>query len=223
MWLLGGVALASGIVAGWLLWSATAEAPARNVQLQRLTDLVGMEESPAISPDGKAVAFVARAGSKRQIWHRMLAGGPPLQITRDDTDHERPRWVPDSSALIYYAPSATPGEHGAIWEVPALGGEPRRIASALSSGDISHDGRRIALFRFEETQMALVVVNRDGSGPDYVRPLPLRAASSTRAGRQMIAGLPFIKTISALVSTSAFSSSRPRRAAKRKRSRAVLA
>ena len=175
-WLLGGVALASASVASWLLWGATTEAPSRNVQLQRLTDLVGIEESPAISPDGKEVAFVARAGSKRQIWRRLLAGGAPLQITRDDTDHEQPRWVPDSSALIYYVPSATPGEHGAIWEVPALGGEPRRIASALSSGDISHDGRRIALFRFEKTQIALVVVNRDGSGTDHLRPLPPKSS-----------------------------------------------
>ena len=175
-WLLGGVALASAAFAGWLLWGATTEAPSRNVQLQRLTDLVGIEESPAISPDGKEVAFVARAGSKRQIWRRLLAGGAPLQITRDDTDHEQPRWVPDSSALIYYVPSATPGEHGAIWEVAALGGEPRRIASALSGGDISHDGRRIALFRFEETQIALVVVNRDGSGTDHVRPLPPKSS-----------------------------------------------
>ena len=171
-WLLGGVALASASVASWLLWGATTEAPSRSVQLQRLTDWVGIEESPAISPDGKEVAFVARAGSKRQIWRRLLAGGAPLQVTRDDTDHEQPRWVPDSSALIYYVPSATPGEHGAIWEVPALGGEPRRIASALSGGDISHDGRRIALFRFEETQIALVVVNRDGSDTDHLRPLP---------------------------------------------------
>jgi serine/threonine protein kinase/Tol biopolymer transport system component len=170
--LLGGVALAATILASWLLWGATTEAPSRNVQLQRLTDLVGIEESPAISPDGKSVAFVARAAGKRQIWQRLLAGGAPLQITRDDTDHEQPRWVPDSTALIYYVPSATPGEHGAIWEVPALGGEPRRITSALGGGDISHDGRRIALFRFEKTQIALAIVNRDGSGTDHLRPLP---------------------------------------------------
>ncbi len=99
--LLGGVALASASFAGWLLWLAPTEAPARNVQLQRLTDFVGMEESPAISPDGKTVAFVARAGSKRQIWLRLLAGGAPRQITRDDVDHEQPTWAPDSSALIY--------------------------------------------------------------------------------------------------------------------------
>ena len=130
-----------------------------------------MEESPAISPDGKTVAFVARAGGKRQLWLRLLAGGAPLQITRDDVDHEQPRWAPDSSALIYFVPSATPGEHGTIWEIAALGGEPRRVATALSGADLSHDGRRIALFRFEGTQIALVVVTRDGSVAEQVKPM----------------------------------------------------
>ena len=37
------------------------------------------------SSDGTTIAFVARAGSKRQIRLRLLAGGAPLQITRDDT------------------------------------------------------------------------------------------------------------------------------------------
>ncbi len=170
-WLLGAVALASASVAGWLLWVSPTQAPAPSVQFQRLTDFVGIEESPAISPDGKTVAFVARVGSKRQIWLRLLAGGAPLQITRDDVDHEQPRWAPDSSSLIYYAPSALPGEHGTIWEVAALGGEPRRVAGALSGGDISHDGRRIALFRFEDTRIALVVVTRDGSGADQITPM----------------------------------------------------
>ncbi len=171
-WLLGAVALASVSFAGWLYWASPTEAPARNVQLQRLTDFVGMEESPAISPDGKTVAFVARAGSKRQIWLRLLAGGTPLQITRDDTDHEQPRWTPDSSSLIYYAPSATPGEHGTIWEIAALGGEPRRIAAALSGADISHDGQRIALFRFDDKGIALALVARDGSGAEQLTLLP---------------------------------------------------
>lgn len=167
--LLGAVALASA-GAGWLFRVPPTEAP-RSVQLRRLTDFVGMEESPAIAPDGKTVAFVARAGRKRQIWIRLLAGGPPLQVTRDDADHEQPRWTPDSSALIYYVPSATLGEHGTILETPLYGGAPRRVASALSGGDISHDGRRIALFRFEDKGIALVLVTRDGSGADQVKPM----------------------------------------------------
>jgi hypothetical protein len=80
-----------------------------------------MEESPAISPDGKTVAFVARAGNRWQIWIRLLAGGVPLQITTGDADRMQPRWTPDSAALIYYTPSAALGEQGAVWEIPALG------------------------------------------------------------------------------------------------------
>jgi len=171
-WLLGAVALAAASFIGWLLWTRPAQGPARSVQLQRLTDFVGMEESPAISPDGKRVAFVARAGSKRQIWQRLLGGGPPLQITRDDVDHEQPRWTPDSSSLIYFVPSATPGEHGTILEISVNGGEPRRVAAALGGGDISHDGRRIALFRFEDKGIALVLVTRDGSGRHEVKQVP---------------------------------------------------
>ena len=171
-WLLGGVALASAAFAGWLLWVSPAEAPARSVQLQRLTDFVGMEESPAISPDGKRVAFVARVGSRRQVWQRLLSGGPPLQITRDDFDHEQPRWTADSGSLIYFVPSAAPGEHGTIFEISVNGGEPRRVAAALGGGDISHDGRRIALFRFEDKEIALVLVTRDGSGGHEVKQVP---------------------------------------------------
>ena len=170
-WLLGGIAVASAAIAGWLFWVAPKDSAARDVQLQQLTDSVGIEESPAISPDGKTVAFGARTGGKRQIWRRLLAGGAPLQITRDDVDHEQPRWAPDSSALIYFVPSATPGEHGTIWEVAALGGEPRRVAPALSGADLSHDGRHIALFRFEGTQIALVVVTRDGFDVEQVKPM----------------------------------------------------
>ena len=171
-WLLGGVALASAVFAGWLLWVSPRAAPPRSVQLQRLTDFVGMEESPAISPDGKRVAFVARAGSRRQIWQRLLSGGPPLQITRDDVDHEQPRWTADSSTLIYFVPSAAAGEHGTIMEISVNGGEPRRIAAALGGGDISHDGRRVALFRFEDNEIALVLVTRDGSGEHEVKQVP---------------------------------------------------
>ena len=70
----------------------------------------------------------------------------------------------------------TPGEHGTIWEIASLGGEPRRLAPALSGGDLSHDGKRVALFRFDGTQIALVVITRDGSAPEQVKRMPLNSA-----------------------------------------------
>ena len=70
---------------------------AREVQFSRLTDFVGHEESPAISPDGKMVAFVATgrrptanlgaharrrrraAGHARQRGPRQTAMGRPTR------------------------------------------------------------------------------------------------------------------------------------------------
>ncbi|MBA2304607.1 MAG: PD40 domain-containing protein [Acidobacteria bacterium] len=69
-------------------------------------------------------------------------------------------------------PSATPGEHGTILEISVNGGEPRRVAAALGGGDISHDGRRIALFRFEDKGIALMLITRDGSGEHEVKQVP---------------------------------------------------
>ncbi len=150
---------------------ASMSVAARSIRFERLTDAIGINESPAISPDGKMVAFVARAAGRRHIWIRMLAGGAPLQVTRDDVDHEQPRWTPDSSALLYYAPAGTPGDPGTVWEISALGGPPRPIASSISGADVSHDGRRLALFQVDGQRPRLVWLSRDGSHSETVASL----------------------------------------------------
>jgi Tol biopolymer transport system component len=171
------IALAGSLlaaVAGWFLHARLSPRPQpRSVALQRMTDLVGLEETPALSPDGKSVAFVAESNGKRQIWVRLLAGGTPLAITKDDVDHYGPRWASDSTSLIYHTPATEPGQQGTIWEIPALGGQPIRLVNALGPGDLSHDGRSIAFIRFQAggTQ-ELAVAARDGSGARTLVKLP---------------------------------------------------
>ncbi len=148
-----------------------ASAAAREIRLERLTDMVGMAGSPAVSPDGKMVAFVAVEGGRRQIWIRLLAGGSPLRITHDDVDHEDPRWLPDSSALIYYSPSEG-ASGGHLWRVSALGGRPRKIAPAVAGGDVCHEGHRLAVLQRSEEGIALAVVALDGSESHTVLALP---------------------------------------------------
>jgi Tol biopolymer transport system component len=137
------------------------------MQFERLTDFAGMEEHPAISPDGKSVAFTRDAGGLRQIWVRLLGGGAPIQITRDAGDHLSPRWSPDSGSLIYYSPPATEA-YGTIWQIPALGGTPRPLTKSLGPADLSHDGKRLAFFRFENRQVELTVSAVDGNSPQVV-------------------------------------------------------
>jgi Tol biopolymer transport system component len=175
------VALLVGLVGGWMLRTSLrppASSPA--VQLHRVTDLVGIEEAPALSPDGKTVAFVSVAGGRRQIWVRLLAGGTPLILTKDDVDHYGPRWSSDSSSLIYFTPGAKPGDSGTIWEIPALGGTPRRLVNALGPGDLSHDGTRLAFFRFHDGAAELVVASREQLDPRVVAKVPSAATSSLR-------------------------------------------
>jgi Tol biopolymer transport system component/predicted Ser/Thr protein kinase len=169
------LALAVGVASGrWLLVRPAVATPT-DVQLQRITDFVGIEEHPAVSPDGKTVAFIAPASGRRQVWVRLLAGGTPLQITHDDADHEHPRWAPDSSSLIYFSSAVKEGAPGTLWEVSALGGRPRRIASSQGEGDISHDGRRIATFQRQDNRMVLAILERDGSRVHQIRHLPVLA------------------------------------------------
>jgi eukaryotic-like serine/threonine-protein kinase len=156
------LALAAATLSGWW-WHRRAQSKSDFVRFERLTDFAGLEESPALSPDGKSVAFVSDFSGSRQIWIRLLAGGPPLQITRDTGDHLEPRWSPDSAALIYYTPPSEGAQDGTLWEVPALGGPPRRLAASVSGADISHDGTRIAFFRLNNRQVELVTADRGGA------------------------------------------------------------
>jgi Tol biopolymer transport system component len=142
------------------------------VELMRLTDFVGMEEFPALSPDGKSVAFTADVGGRRQVWVRLLSGGTPLQVTRDDADHQYPRWSADSASLIYFSPSQEPDGEGKIWQIPALGGTAQPLVSSLGGADLSHDGKHMAYFHSNQGKLELAVADPDGSNARQVTALP---------------------------------------------------
>ena len=136
------LALSLGIAAALVfLWAARdrfgrpAELSPPDARVMRLTDLPGLEESPAISPDGRSVAFTASVGGTRQIFVQLIAaGGAPLQITNDAGDHEYPRWSPDSSSIFYFSAAASGQLQGSIWEIRALGGGPRRVVNSVGGG-----------------------------------------------------------------------------------------
>ena len=73
--LLAALAGAAGLLAGYFLQSFKTPVPAAkpSVHVQRLTDIVGLEEAPAISPDGRSVAFVGGAGGRNVKIARRIA------------------------------------------------------------------------------------------------------------------------------------------------------
>ena len=171
-WLIACLAIVGVVLGGW--WFRERHQPGhKDVTFLRLTDFAGLEDSPAFSPDGKSVTFVSDSSGSRQIWIRLLAGGPPLQITHDAGEHLEPRWSQDSAAIIYYTPPPEGDAQGALWEISALGGAPRRLIASMSGADVSHDGKRLTFFRLNDKQMELVVSDRNGSNARVAMQAPV--------------------------------------------------
>ena len=164
--------LATAVLAWWFRGWQLRTARPPEVAFERLTDFSGMEENPAISPDGKSVAFVSDSTGSRQIWIRLLAGGVPFQLTHDAGDHLSPRWSPDSASLFYYSPPADGSHEAVVWEISALGGTSRRLTGSLSEVDPSHDGKSLAFFRLGNGQIELVRTDRDASHPQVLAQFP---------------------------------------------------
>jgi serine/threonine protein kinase/Tol biopolymer transport system component len=171
-WLLAGLLLFAATFAAWWTGRHSLRHVVRTIQFQRLTDFYGMEETPTFSPDGKSIAFVADTTGSRQIWVRLLAGGPPLQLTLDAGDHLAPRWAPDSATILYFTPPLAVSTQGTAWEISALGGVPRRLLDTLSEMDVSHDGKSLAFFRLNAGRIELVRAGRDASNPQVLTQLP---------------------------------------------------
>ena len=169
MWALS-LGLVATVAAAWLARDrfGRPSEPPPDTRVMRLTELPGLEESPAVSPDGRSVAFTAGVGGTRQLFMQLITGGAPLQLTRDPADHEYPRWSPDSSSIFYFSPAAPGQLQGNIWEIPALGGVARRVVSSVGGADVSPTDGRLALFRLAPKGIQLVAATRDGSNSDVV-------------------------------------------------------
>jgi Tol biopolymer transport system component len=113
------------------------------------TDLLGIEESPKFSPDGKLVAFQWNGPGKdnQDIYIKQVGRGEqPFRLTTDPADDKSPVWSPDGSEIAFVRVS---GETATIYTVPSLGGVERRLyesRAALLGGGLSWapDGRSLA-------------------------------------------------------------------------------
>jgi Tol biopolymer transport system component/DNA-binding winged helix-turn-helix (wHTH) protein len=156
-------AAVGGFVTVRMMRRADASRPSpTTVTVRRLTEFLGLEGSPTLSPDGRSFAFTGGSEGTRQLWVRLLAGGKALQLTHDHADHLYPRWTRDSTSLIYFSPSPAPDEPGSLWQIPALGGSSRRLASSLSGADVGPGGE-LTFFRLNGGIVELVVASGDAS------------------------------------------------------------
>ncbi|MGH9371589.1 MAG: protein kinase domain-containing protein, partial [Vicinamibacterales bacterium] len=137
--------------------------------LTRLTSDLGWTDYPAISLDGKVLAYASdRSGEGNlDIWVQHIPDGAPVRLTRHAADEVDPSFSADGSRIAFQ--SSRIG--GGIYVMPTLGGEERLLASRGFSPRFSPDGKWIAY-----------LVAEKGGGRIYVAPAAGGPATPVAAG-----------------------------------------
>ena len=107
---------------------------------EQATHSLGFDADPAISPDGRWLAWSSDASGRSEIYVRDLTTpGRERRLTSDGMENVEPAWAPDGKRIAYHSRSGR-----GIWVIPAAGGKPARVADFGSRPAWSPDGRRIA-------------------------------------------------------------------------------
>ncbi len=141
------VAVAGSIVAlaaiGAWLWLRTRQpAPSASTEWVQLTDYPDSATQPALSPDGRMLAYIHGPDTfvgRGEIFVKLLPSGEPKQLTHDGTLKMGPAFSPDGSRIAYTV--VDPKFGWDTWVVPVLGGEPQKLlpnASGLNWLDNTH-------------------------------------------------------------------------------------
>ncbi len=121
----------------------------------QLTTDDGLEIDPAISPDGKLLAYSSGKATQMRIFIRPVGGGRTIPLSDDKDAFEfQPRWSPDGTQILYLRPDGA-------FVASAMGGTSRMIVNGmLNAAAWSPDGKQLLIAR----DNALAVVQLDGSG-----------------------------------------------------------
>jgi eukaryotic-like serine/threonine-protein kinase len=153
-----------GIVAGLVVLFLSAaiivlyhylgrRAPAASTNWEQLTFFTDSVVYPAISPDGRMLAFIRGDNpffGRGDLYLKLLPSGDAVQLTHDSVAKLSPVFSPDGSRISY----GTVGPWD-TWEVPVLGGQPDVLLRNASSLTWIDGGKH---FLFSEIKQGLHMV-----------------------------------------------------------------
>jgi Tol biopolymer transport system component/DNA-binding winged helix-turn-helix (wHTH) protein len=135
-------------------------------QRMTITKLTANGKIPlaAISPDGKYVAYVLQETPNQSLWLRQTSTTSNVQILPPaGVRFLSPTYSPDGT-FIYYV--TYQGAVGSLYQVPALGGTPRKLIEDVDSPvTFAPDGKRLAFLRHNPAakESSLIVADTEGA------------------------------------------------------------
>ena len=137
---------------------------ARPTAWEQLTFFTDSAVYPALSPDGRMLAFIRGSGTlfgQGDIYVKLLPSGDAVQLTHDSgykTGYKlAPVFSPDGSRIAYG--TIDPFD---TWEVPVLGGQPRLLLKNASSLSWFDNGKHLLFSEIRDgLHMILVTTNED--------------------------------------------------------------
>ena len=116
----------------------------------------------AISPDGRYLAYIDPRGAfLREI---ATDESHALSLPEGFRVHHV-SWYPDGSHLLAEA-VAESEEHSGLWNIPLLGGAPRKLVTEGEAGSVSPDGKQLAFLRGDKFNHSEIwLTSTDGGEP----------------------------------------------------------
>jgi Tol biopolymer transport system component len=161
--------LVLGLGSAIYLWRSPGAAPTtvslEDLQIVQLTTS-GLAERPAISPDGKYVAYIQHDGDGYSLRLRQITTGRDVEIVAAEprVTLEGVTVTPDANFVDFV--QCCRNAHRELWRVPLIGGRPKRLNENVTSPvGWSRDGRHMAFVRYAAAQGAseLVIADADGT------------------------------------------------------------
>ncbi len=136
----------------------------QNTAISKLTS-TGRALRAVISPDGKYVVHVVNEAGKQSLWVRQTATSSNVQIVAPGEGGYIGMTFSHDGNYIYFVKGEKGSSIRSLYQVPVLGGTPRKLIDDVDSPiSFSRDGKRFAFDRNSPTECSVIIANADGSG-----------------------------------------------------------